>query len=121
MGNRKIIPERRKKYGWLVFATVFCWIGVGLILQFVDPQNIRDLIIPGSYLLFVLIFSLAVFLLLTIIFLSPKHALWWTAGLVIFFYLRINGLGNLLNGFLIFGILACGELYFRIDTKKSLA
>lgn len=91
------------------------WMGVGLMIYFVDPDNIKDLILPESYLLFTGLFSLAVFLLLTIIFLSAKKALWWTFGLLIFFYLRINGLGSLLNGMLIIGILVCGELYLRMD------
>jgi len=85
------------------------------MIFFVDPDNIKDLVLPGSYLLFSTILSAAVFLLLTIIFLSARRALWWTLGLLVFFYLRINGLGNLLNGVLIIGILICGELYTRMD------
>lgn len=115
MERRRAIPERRKRYGWLVLATVTAWMGVGLMIYFVDPDNIKDLIIPGSYLLFTIFFSLAVFLLLTIIFLSARRALWWTLGLLVFFYLRISGLGSLLNGGLIVGILVCGELYIRMD------
>lgn len=113
--RRRAIPERRKKYGWLALGTIVSWIGVGAMIYFVDPDNIKDLIVPGSYLLFTALFSLAVFLLLTIIFLSARRALWWTFGLLIFFYLRINGLGSLLNGGLIVGILVCGELYIRMD------
>ncbi len=115
MERRRVIPERRKRYGWLVVGTVAAWIGVGLMVYFVDPNNIKDLILPGSYLLFTTLFSLAVFLLLTIIFLSARRALWWTLGLLVFFYLRINGLGSILNGILIIGILVCGELYIRMD------
>lgn len=115
MERRRTIPERRKRYGWLVFGTIAAWAGVGLMIYFVDPDNIKDLILPGSYLLFTALFSLAVFLLLTIIFLSAKRALWWTFGLLIFLYLRINGLGSLLNGVLLVGILVCGELYIRMD------
>lgn len=115
MARKRAIPERRKRYGWLVFGTVTAWMGVGLMICFVDPDNIKDLIVPGGYLLFAALISLAVFLLLTIIFLSAKRALWWTFGLLIFFYLRINGLGSLLNGVLLVGILVCGELYIRMD------
>jgi len=115
MERRRAIPERRKRYGWLALGTVAAWVGVGLMIYFVDPDNIKDLIIPGGYLLFTALFSLAVFLLLTIIFLSARRALWWTLGLLVFFYLRINGLGSFLNGGLIIGILVCGELYIRMD------
>ncbi len=115
MGRRRALPERRKRYGWLVVGTVAAWVGVGLMIYFVDPDNVKDLILPGSYLLFTAILSAAVFLLLTIIFLSARRALWWTLGLLTFFYLRINGLGGPLNGMLIIGILVCGELYTRMD------
>jgi len=114
MERRKKIPERKKKYGWLVFATVLSWLLVVSMWLFVDPANIKDLIFPGSYLLFVLMADLAFFLLLTIVLLSPKRALWWTAGLTIFFYLRVNGLGTLLNAVLLLGVMACGELYGRM-------
>lgn len=115
MERRRAIPERKKKYGWLALGTIVSWAGVGAMIYFVDPDNIKDLIVPGSYLLFTALFSLAVFLLLTIIFLSARRALWWTFGLLIFFYLRINGLGSLLNGVLLVGIFVCGELYIRMD------
>lgn len=109
------MPERKKRHGWLAFGTVMAWTVVGLMIYFVDPDNVKDLIVPGGYLLFTALLSLAVFLLLTIIFLSARRALWWTLGLLVFFYLRINGLGSLLNGMLIIGILVCGELYIRMD------
>ena len=114
MEQRRKIPERKKRYGWLVFVTVVLWLGVGLMIFLVDPENIRNLIVPGSYLIFTSIFFLAVFLLLTIMFLSAKRSLWWSFGLLIFFYLRIYGLGSILNGILIVGILVCGELYVRM-------
>ena len=82
---------------------------------FVDPENIKNLVIPGSYLLFVLMAGLSVFLLLTIVLLSAKRALWWTAGLVVFFYLRVCGMGNLLNAVLLLGVIVCGELYGEME------
>ncbi len=91
------------------------WIGVGALVYSTDPENLKNLILPGGYLLFTSLFSIAVFLLLTIIFMSTKRALWWTIGIIIFFYLKVNGLGNWLNGVLLLGVLVCGELYFRVD------
>lgn len=114
MKNRKI-PERKKRYSWLVLLTVLAWGLVGAMIVWVDPENVRDLLLPGSYLMFVVPLCLAVFLLLTIVFLSAKRAWWWTMGLVVFIYLRVYGLGTLLNGVLIVGILVCGELYVRMD------
>jgi hypothetical protein len=110
-----MVPERKKRYGWLVFATIFSWLVVVSTWLFVDPENIKDLVFPGSYLLFVLIAGLSVFLLLTIVLLSVKKALWWTGGLIIFFYLRVYGMGNLLNAVLLLGVMVCGELYARME------
>lgn len=101
--------------------TFLTWLGVGVIVVFVDPENVRDLILPGSYLLFTSVVSLAVFLLLTIIFLSVKRALWWSFGLLIFLYLRLYGLGSLLNGGLILGVLVCGELYVKMGYTSKHA
>ncbi|OGD71054.1 hypothetical protein A2703_01290 [Candidatus Collierbacteria bacterium RIFCSPHIGHO2_01_FULL_50_25] len=115
MGRRRKVPERKKRYGWLVLATIAAWLVVILMFLFVDPENIKNLVIPGSYLLFVLMAGLSVFLLLTIVLLSAKRALWWTAGLVVFFYLRVCGMGNLLNAVLLLGVIVCGELYGEME------
>jgi hypothetical protein len=112
--GRKIIPERRKRYGWLVFLTIIAWLVLTAMILLVDPENVRDLVIPGTYLLFLAPAGLAVFLLLTIVFLSAKRAVWWTSAILIFFYLRIYGLGSWLNGVLIVGILMCLELYLKM-------
>lgn len=110
----KRIPERRKRYGWLVFLTLITWLGLAAIILWVDPENVRDLVIPGTYLLFSAPAGLAVFLLLTIVFLSTKRALWWTLAILVSFYLRIYGLGSALNGGMILGIFVCGEVYVRM-------
>ncbi len=111
--ERKRIPERKKRYGWLLLITVLIWATIGAMIVFTDPENIANLVIPGSYLLFGLLLTIGIFLLLTIIFLSGKRALWWTVGVMIFVYLRLFGLGSWLNAVLIFGVLVCGELYVR--------
>lgn len=105
--------ERKKRYGWLLLLTILTYCLLLAMVLFVDPENVADLIIPGSYLLFALPFYIGLFLLLTIIFLSSKRALWWSSGLMIFLYLRVYGLGSFFNALLLAGILVCGELYVR--------
>lgn len=111
--ERKRIPERKKRYGWLLLITILVWATIGAVVFFADPENLADLIIPGSYLPFGILLTVGVFLLLTIVFLSGKRALWWTAGIMIFIYLRLFGLGSWLNAVLILGVLVCGELYVK--------
>lgn len=113
MKDNKKIPERRKRYGWLVLLTIFFWGIIGAMIVWVDPENVRDLVLSGSYLMFALPLSFGIFLLLTIILLSAKRALWWTLGIMIFLYLRLTGLGNWFNLVLLLGVLTSGELYVR--------
>lgn len=94
------------------------------MIYFVDPENVRDIIIPGSYLPMILLIFGGLFWFFSIVLMSAKRALRWTVGTVIFIYLRIYGLGSLLNGILIFGLLISLELYLmriRPSDKKPVA
>lgn len=115
--RRKKIPERRKRFGWLLFLTLLVWSLIAATIIWVDPENIVDLVIPGSYLLFGTLLFVGVFLFLTIVFLSAKRALWWAGGILLFLYLRLWGLGSLFNALLTLGIIVCGELYARFGEK----
>ena len=94
------------------------WLAIGLMIWRVDPENIKDFLIPGGYLPMMLLVTGGVFWLLSILFLSAKRAARWTAGIVIFVYLRVLGLGNLLNAVLILGLLLSIEFYYRREKKE---
>lgn len=116
--------ETKKHYGWLLFFALINWSLIGLMIYFVDPENVRDIIIPGSYLPMILLIFGGLFWFFSIVLMSAKRALRWTLGTVIFIYLRIYGLGSLLNGILIFGLLISLELYLmriRPSDKKPVA
>lgn len=115
--KRKKIPERKKRFGWLLFLTLLVWSLIAATIIWVDPENIVDLVIPGSYFLFGALLFVGVFLFLTIVFLSAKRALWWAGGILLFLYLRLWGLGSLFNALLTLGIIVCGELYARFGEK----
>lgn len=118
MVKRKRIPERRKRFGWLIFLTLTTWSLIGAIIIRIDPEEVIDLVIPGSYLPFGLLVFIGVFLFLTIIFLSARRALWWAAGVMLFLYLRLWGLGSIFNALLTLGVIICGELYVRFGEKE---
>src|SRR3989338_6423049 len=106
--KRKKIPERKKRFGWLLFLTLLVWSLIAATIIWVDPENIVDLIIPGSYFLFAIVLYIGIFLFLSIVFLSAKRALWWTSGFILFLYLRLWGLGSFFNALLLIGVGICG-------------
>ena len=109
--------ERNKRYGILVALLLINWLAILGMVFFVDPSNVSDIFFTNSYLpMMILIFG-GLFWVFTIVFLSAKRALRWTSGAILFIYLRIWGMGNLLNAGLIFGLLGSLELY--LWTKKS--
>lgn len=84
------------------------------MIVFVDPQLVRDLILPGSYLPFFLLFFPTSLLSLALIFGNTKRGILAAIGLNLFLLLRIYGLGSWLNLVLITGIV------IAIDRARSL-
>lgn len=108
--------EIQKHYERLVFATLLSWGLIGLTIFKVDPENIRDLIITDSYLLFLLLLLAGFFFLLSIIFMSSKRALWWSMLIVTFVYLRVVGIGSLINGLLLLAVGTTFDVYSRLKS-----
>lgn len=62
-----------------------------------------------------------VFWLLSILTMSSVRALRWTLGVMTFLYLRVWGLGSVLNGILILGLLVMWEVYkFNKKPKETV-
>jgi len=79
---------------------------------FLDPETIKDILIPNFYLPFFVSLFLALFFTLSIIFINTKKGLIFSLGIICFFILRLFGLGNVLNVFLILGLLLAFNYYF---------
>ena len=86
------------------------------MVVFVDPENVEDLVIADSYLLFLLLLLGGFFFLLSIILMSSKRALWWTMLLVMFIYLRIVGVGSWINGLLLLAVGVTFDVYGRMKS-----
>jgi hypothetical protein len=113
--------ERNKKYGWLVFFAVINWLAIGLSIWKIDPDNMANFIIPGSYLPMGILLTGGTFWLLSILTMSSIRALRWTLGIMIFVYLRLWGLGTILNGILILGLFVLWEVYiFKNKPKETV-
>ena len=123
--KRKNRPRKEKKlrkrviqkyYGRLVVATFLSWGVIGLVVFKVDPENIKNLVVPNSYLLFMLLLLAGLFFLLSIILMSSKRALWWSMLMVIFIYLRVMGVGSLINGLLLLAVGVTFDVYGRLKS-----
>ena len=115
--------RQKKRYGWLVFFAGLNWLVIGLVVWKVDPETMKDFILPGSYLPMTLLVMGGIFWLLSILFLSSTRALRWTIGAVAFLELRVLGLGTAMNGVLILGLLISWEVYLfksRPRERKSV-
>jgi len=99
--------SRRKNTLPILILTILLWLVLGFIIFFVDPNLIRDLLIPGAYLLFFLILYSATFLTFGFI---------WATGLVLFLILRLLKIGYWLNLLLIIGVCITLQITF---TKKD--
>ena len=115
--ERKI--RQKKRYGVLLVLLVLNWLAVAWVVWNVDPENIKNFVVPGIYLpMLILVFG-ALFLLFSVLFLSAKRALRWAGGATFFLMLRFLGLGSLLNGGLILGILMAIEFYLAKNEPKK--
>lgn len=112
--------SHKKRYGLLLALLVLSWIVLGWMFWRVDPDNIKNFIVPGIYLpMLVTIFG-ALFLLFSVLLLSAKRAFRWSGGFTFFVLLRFLGLGSALNGVLILGLLFSVEIYsFRFNNEKD--
>lgn len=96
--------QRRKNYLPTIILIIVLWLLLGLMIYEVEPILVKDIIVPGLYLPFWLIFFPATWLTLALIFGNTKRAFIATTGLTAMMILRIYNLGNILNLILVAGI-----------------
>ncbi len=82
------------------------------MMVFVDPEIVKDLIFPGLYLPFWVLFFPASFLSAAIMVADSKKGFLIGLGISSFLLLRVYGLGNFLNGLLIGGIVVTVDRYW---------
>lgn len=104
--ERKESLRRRKNFIPVFLMSVFFWFLLFGIIYFIEPDS--ALAIPT----FFLIFFLALFSTSSLIFRNRRRALFVTIAITLFLFLRLLGLGNLLNLLVLLGIFVAAELYF---------
>jgi len=111
--------KHRKNFLPAVLFTLLSWALVAFIIFFVDPVMLRDFLVPGSYLPFFLCLFLAVFLSGSFLFINVRRGFLFSIGVVVYLYLRLVGLGHMLNAILLFGFLIFLELAFSNQRLTS--
>lgn len=117
----KRIPEPRlshrgrlqKNYVWLVFFIVLFWVTTAFLIFSFEPEGRIVWLALASLFM-------ALFLSLSLLFLSARSGLWWSSGVVLFLYMRLWGFGGVVNFFLILGVLSSVEIYFRQRKNADL-
>jgi len=89
--------KRRKNYWPSLLLGLIMWGCLGLLVYFVEPEMVKDILIPGLYLPFFLIFFPAVFLTLALFFGNSKKGLIYALGITTGLILQIYGLDNWLS------------------------
>ncbi len=105
--------QRRKNYLPTLVLILILWGLLALMLAYVEPELIKDVLIKGAYLPFFLLFFPASFFTAAIIWGNSRRGFLTAAGLTIFLLLRLYGLGNVLNLLLILGIVIAVDRYFN--------
>jgi hypothetical protein len=105
--------KRRKNYLPAVILILVLWSLLGAMIYWVEPELVKDMLVPGLYLPFFLLFSPACFFTLAIVLANTRKGLLVTIGLTGFLILRVYQLGNLLNLLLLAGMVVAVERYLE--------
>lgn len=95
------------------------WVLLGLLVYFVEPALVKNILIPGLYLPFFLLFFPAGWFTLAIILGNPRRGLLVSLSLTCFLILRVYRLDNILNSLLILGILITVDRYASLQTRNK--
>jgi len=87
------------------------WGLLGGLIFWVEPELVKDIIVPGLYLPFFLIFLPASFFSLSLLFNHTRRGLILSLSLSLYLALRIYEMANALNILLIIGIAIAVERY----------
>jgi len=107
-----MVRRKRKNYLPSLILLLISWAALGLMVYFVEPQLVKNIIIPNFYLPFFINLFLCLFLSLSFILNNSKRGFLWSLGVVVFLIFRLYKIGNLLNAILIVGCLLSLDYHF---------
>ena len=82
------------------------------MIYFIEPETIKNILIPGLYFPFFLNLFFALFFTLAIIFVNCRRGFLIALGITVFLILRLFELDNVLNAILITGLVFALDCYF---------
>ncbi len=101
----------RKNYLPTLILILVLWGLLGGLIFWVEPELIKNVLIPGLYLPFFMLLVPASFFSLALIFNNARRGLIISLGFNLYLMLRIYEMGNVLNLLLIAGIMIAVERY----------
>ncbi|OGV91453.1 hypothetical protein A2783_01460 [Microgenomates group bacterium RIFCSPHIGHO2_01_FULL_45_11] len=102
----------RKNFFPTVIVNLLFWGITGFMIIFVDPALIKNIILPESYLPFFISLFIALFLTLSLILSHTRRGFFVSTVIISYLFLSLKGLGNLVNAFLLVGLVITLEYYF---------
>ena len=96
----------RRNYLPSLIVTIILWLLLIFVIYFIDPHTF------GAIFLFFIVVFFAFLFTASIIFTNTRRGFLTTLGLVLFLFLRLIGIGHVLNLLLIAAIIATVEFYF---------
>lgn len=103
--------KRRKNYLPSLVLILVLWGLLGGLIFWVEPELVKDIIMPGLYLPFFVLFLPASFFTLALVLNHTRRGLIMAVGLSLYLSLRIYEMANILNILLIFGIAIAVDRY----------
>lgn len=111
--------ERSHRYRNLLILIAITWSLIIATIIFIDPDNLKDIPFPNSYLPMSSLLFIGFFFIYTLLLLSSKQALLWSVATIIFLYLRLYNIASLFTGIFLFGFLISLKIYLKLNQSHS--
>jgi len=106
--------KRRKNYLPTLILIITLWGLLGLMVYFVEPEMVKNILIPGLYLPFFLIFLPAATFTLAMVFNNSCRGFILALAITALLILKVYQLDNWLSFILIAGIAVAVDRYFKV-------
>jgi len=107
-----MVKRKRKNFFPTLILIIFLWALFAFQIFFVEPNMIKNILLPNTFLPFFISLFLALFFTLAVIFANSRRGLISALAIIFLLILRIHNLGNILNAALLFAVAFTIDYYF---------